>query len=186
LQPKRLKTKQIMKKNVIVFGLTSGLIVSGLMVLFTSMFCGNSNYEGSMLLGYASMLLAFSFVFVGIKNFRDKYNEGLITFGKAFKVGLLIALISSTMYVLTWLVEYYFFIPDFMDKYAEHMINQAQSSGATAAQLEEQVAEMAKYKEWYKSPVFVILLTYMEVLPIGIVIALISALILKKQPKLAV
>lgn len=175
-----------MKKNVLVFGLISGLIVSGLMILFTTMFCGDGNYEGSMLLGYASMLLAFSFVFVGIKNFRDKYNEGFISFGKAFKVGLLITLISSTMYVLTWLVEYYFFIPDFMEKYTEHMIQQAESAGVTGAALEEQVAEMAKYKEMYKNPLFVVLLTYMEVLPIGLLIALISALILKKKPKLNV
>lgn len=171
-----------MKKNVIVFGLISGLVVSGLMVLFTCIYYGNPNIDHSMLLGYASMILAFSFVFAGIKNYRDKYNEGFISFGKAFKIGLFITLISSTMYVLTWLVEYYFFIPDFMDKYSEHVMNQAQSSGASIAELDKQAADMTMYKEMYKNPLFVILLTYAEVLPIGILITLISALILKRKP----
>jgi hypothetical protein len=175
-----------MKKNVLVFGLISGLVVSVLMVIFTSMFCGNGNFDGGMALGYASMLLAFSFVFVGIKNYRDKYNEGFITFGKAFQIGILITLISSSMYVVTWLVEYYVFIPDFMEKYSAHMIKQAEESGATAAQLEQQVAEMAQYSDMYKNPLFVILLTYAEVFPIGLLITLISALILKRKPKLAV
>jgi hypothetical protein len=174
-----------MKKNVIVFGLISGGIVSGLMILFTGM-CSNSDYDTSMLLGYASMILSFSFVFIGVKNFRDKYNDGLISFGKALKVGLLITLISSTMYVLTWLVEYYFFIPDFMDKFSEHMISQAQQSGASAEQIAAQTAEMAQYKEMYKNPLFVILLTYAEILPVGLVVTAITALILKRRSKPAI
>jgi hypothetical protein len=175
-----------MKKNVIVFGLVSGIVVSGLMVLFMSMQKNDPDYENAMWLGYASMLLSFSFIFVGIKNFRDKYNDGIISFGNAFKVGFLIALISSTMYVITWLVEYYFFMPDFMDKYAAHMISQAQTSGANMEELNKQIAEMAKYKELYKNPVFVVLLTYMEILPLGLIVSAIAALILKKKPVLAV
>jgi hypothetical protein len=172
-----------MKKNVLVFGLLSGLVVSLLMIVSTTFFCSNSNYDGGMVVGYASMLIAFSFVFVGIKNYRDKYNGGLITFGKALKVGLFITLISSTMYVLTWLVVYYFFMPDFMDKYAAHMISKAQSSGAGQPEIDQQIAEMAKYREMYKNPVFVILFTYLEILPVGLVVTLISALILKRKAK---
>jgi ethanolamine transporter EutH len=174
-----------MKKNVLVFGLISGLIVSGLMILFTSMHYNNPDFEGSMLLGYASMILSFSFIFVGIKNYRDKYNEGFISFGKAFKIGILIALISSTCYVLTWLVEYYFFIPDFMEKYTEHMMLEAEKSGISGLELDKKAEEMATYKEMYKNPVFVVLLTYLEVLPVGLIISLIAALILKKKPKVA-
>src|SRR3989344_4812298 len=117
-----------MKKNVLVFGSISGLIITALMVISTLLCYKNSNFEGSMLIGYASMLIAFSFIFVGVKNYRDKYNNGLITFWKAFKIGLFIALISSTFYVVTWLIEYYAFMPDFMEKYSEHMLNQAKNS----------------------------------------------------------
>ncbi|MCD6067755.1 MAG: hypothetical protein K0S33_2581 [Bacteroidetes bacterium] len=173
-----------MKKKVLVFGSISGLIVTAFMVISTIVFMKNSNFEGSMVLGYASMLLAFSFIFVGIKQVRDKDNGGLITFGKAFKVGLFIALISSTFYVVTWLIEYYCFFPDFMDTYADHMIKQAEKSGATAAELNAQIKEMEGYKEMYKNPFWVIVMTYLEVLPIGLLATLVCALILKrKTPK---
>src|SRR4029078_1237394 len=113
-----------MQKNIFIYGLIAGIVVSVLMlssVNYLSHCEGNVDYGTSMLIGYASMLLSFSLVFVGIRNFRDKYNEGVISFGKAFKIGIIIVLIASTIYVVAWLVDYYFFIPDFMDKYAAHM-----------------------------------------------------------------
>lgn len=134
-----------------------------------------------MLVGYASMLLSFSMVFVGIKNYRDKYNDGIISFGNAFKIGLYISLIASTMYVLTWLVDYYLFIPDFMDKFCEQALQKSRMSGVSQAEMAIQTAEMDKYKEMYSTPIGVILLTYMEILPVGLVVSLISALILKKK-----
>lgn len=170
-----------MKKNVIVFGSISGLIVSLVMVIATSMLNSNPDFQGSMVLGYASMLVAFSFVFVGIKNFRDKHNNGIISFGKAFKLGLYITLIGSSFYVLTWLVEYYLFIPDFMEKYSAVALKHAHENGASAAEIAKTTSDMEMYKEMYKNPLFVILLTYMEVLPIGLLVTLISAAILKRK-----
>lgn len=172
-----------MKKIVLVFGLIAGLIVSGFMIFGTTMMTCDSDFEGSMIVGYSAMLVAFSFVFVGIKRFRDKQNNGVITFGKAFSVGILITLVACTMYVVTWMFEYYLFIPDFMDKYADHMMKVAQKSGATQVELAKQAAEMATYKEMYKSPIMVALLTYMEILPIGLLATLISSAILRKKAK---
>jgi hypothetical protein len=173
-----------MKRNVIVFGSIAALIVTIFMVIATVMLYKNPDFEGSMLMGYTAMLVAFSFVFVGIKNYRDKYNQGLISFGQAFKLGLYITLIASSAYVVVWAIEYNFFMPDFMDKYSAIVINKARTSGASPAEMETTIAEMAKYKEWYGNPIFFLLLTYMEVFPIGLLITLISALILKrKTPK---
>lgn len=172
-----------MKKNVIVFGLISGALVSLFMMANVAMCYGNDNYEGSMVIGYAAMLLSLSFVFVGVKNYRDKYNGGVISFGKALRVGLYIAFIASTLYVVTWLVCYYVFIPDFMDKYADHMLKQAQESGLSQTEIDAKTKEMADYKEWYKNPLFVVLLTYMEILPVALLAPLISALILKRRRK---
>lgn len=170
-----------MKKNVFVFGSIAGLIIAVFMMVSMAFMAKDPNFDMGMVIGYTSMLVAFSFVFIGIKNFRDKYNNGVITFGKAFKVGFFISLIASTIYVLTWLVEYYLFIPDFMEKYADHMLKQAQESGASAAEIAKKTEQMAGYKEMYKNPIFVILLTYSEILPVGLLVTLISALILKRK-----
>jgi hypothetical protein len=172
-----------MKKNVWSFGLLAGLVVALFMVVTTTLCYRNPNFSGnvSMLLGYTGMLIAFSFVFIGIKNYRDNYNSGLITFGQAFKVGGLIALIGSTLYVLTWLVDYYVFVPDFMDKYAAHTLQEAKAAGASAAELRKEMNSIAQYREMYKNPFGVILFTYMEILPVGLIVTLISALILKRK-----
>lgn len=172
-----------MKRNVFVFGSIAGLIVTAVMAVSATWCVNDPDFEGSMVLGFGSMLVAFAFIFIGIKNYRDKQNGGIITFGKAFTIGLLIALVASTIYVLTWLVEYYCFIPDFMEKYAAHVIKKAQESGVSGAALEKQIADMESQKEMYKNPVWVILFTYMEIFPLGLVVALISALILKRKVK---
>jgi hypothetical protein len=172
-----------MKKNNLVFGLIAGFIVSTVMVVGMVNCYQSMDFDNGMILGYASMLVAFSFVFVGIKNHRDKHNGGIITFGQAFKTGLWITLIASSVYVVVWLFDYYLFMPDFMDKYSEHMIAKAKESGASLAEIDKQTAEMGKYREMYKNPLFVVLFTYAEILPVGLLITVISALILKRKEK---
>jgi len=171
-----------MKKTIFTYGLIAGVIVATIMVISIQMCYNNPNFEPSMLVGYASMIVAFSMIFIGIKNYRDKFLGGSITFGKAFKMGLWIAFIASTMYVVTWLIYYYFFIPDFMEKYSQMVLNNLNKDGATAAEIAKKTEEMEMYGEMYKNPLFVILLTYSEVFPIGLVISLITALILKRKP----
>ncbi len=178
--------KSDMKKNVIVFGLIAGLIVSVLMIISISRCYNDPNLEHSMLIGYASMILAFSFIFVGIKNYRDKYNDGSITFGKALKIGLLISLIASSIYVVVWLIDFYVFIPDFMDRYVAQAIREAKESGASATELAKKAKELASGQELYKNPVMVILFTYMEILPVGILISFVAAIILKRKPNTSI
>ncbi|MEO6723463.1 MAG: DUF4199 domain-containing protein [Ferruginibacter sp.] len=169
-----------MKKVVLVYGIIAGLIVAGLMAFSTSYFCSKGDFEGGMIYGYSAMIVAFSMIFVGVKSFRDKHNGGVIKFGKAFKIGLFISLIASTIYVISWLINYYFFMPDFMDKYAAVMLDKAKATGISAGELAKQTADMAQMKEWYKNPLFVILMTYVEILPVAVVVTLISALVLKR------
>lgn len=173
-----------MKKNIIVYGVISGIIVSILMLLSMNYYShcdGNADYGTSMLIGYATMLLAFSLVFVGIRNYRDKYNGGIISFGKAFKIGILIALIGSTFYVISWQIDYFFFMPDFMDKYSAHMLEELRKSGASQVKIDEETKKMASMAKMYKNPLFNAMMTYMEILPVGIIVTLISSLILKRK-----
>ena len=129
------------------------------------------------------MLVSFAFVFIGIKSYRDKQNEGVITFGKALQVGALIAFIASCIYVGVWLIEYYCFFPDFMDKYSQSMIDNMKTSELSAIEIKLKTDEINKYREIYKSPIGVILFTFLEILPLGLIVALISSLILKRKVK---
>ena len=173
-----------MKKNIIIHGLIAGIVVSVIMLFgmnYMSHCEGSVDYDTSMLIGYASMLLAFSLVFVGIRNYRDKFNEGVINFGKAFKIGIMIVLIASTMYVVAWLIDYFFFIPGFMEKYSTHMLDELKASGASQAEIDKQAKEMADFAIMYKNPFFNAMMTYMEILPVVLIVTLISSLILKRK-----
>ena len=173
-----------MKKTVLIYGIIAGLISTslyiGLMLLGKA---GNMDFKNGIVYGYTLMILAFSFIFVGTKITRDKYNGGTISFGKAFRVGLYITLIASTIYVIVWLIDYYIFIPDFVEKYSAHILEGLKSSGASEAEIAKKTAEMAKLSEMYKNPFFIALLTYTEILPVGLLVSLISAWTLKKKGK---
>jgi hypothetical protein len=173
-----------MKKIIIVYGFIAGILVSILMLFTTNYIShceGNIDYDTSMLIGYASMLVAFSLVFVGIRNYRNNYNGGVISFGKAFKIGLFMVLIASTMYVIAWMIDYFVFVPDFLEKYSAHMIDELKASGASQAEIEKQTKEMADFAVMYKNPFFNAMMTYMEILPVGLLVALVSSIILKRK-----
>lgn len=175
-----------MKKNSLVFGAISGVIISAFMgVSMALMDCGSTSGDGgrtSMIIGFSAMAVAFSFIFVGIKNYRDKLNGGTITFGKAFLLGLFISLIASTIYVITWGIEFHFFMPDFIDKYSAMQVRELQQSGITGPALEEGIKGIERDSYNYKTnPLFFAMYTYAEILPIGILITLISAAILRRK-----
>ena len=172
-----------MKKIIIVNGLIAGCIVAAMFFITMGLYHKNGNFDGGMWVGYASMLLAFSLIFVGIKNYRDKYNAGNISFGKGFTIGLLITLVASTIYVGGWLIDYYCFIPDFAEKYAGSMLDKLKAGGASAAEIAAKTKEMDSFVTMYKNPVMVILFTYVEIVPVGLLITLAAALILKRKPK---
>ncbi len=173
-----------MKKNILIYGLIAGALVSGFM-LYTmnnlSHCKGSVDYNTSMFIGYASMLIAFCLVFVGIRNYRNNYNGGIITFGKSFKIGIMIVLIASTIYVVSWLIDYYWFIPDFAEKYSANMLNEMRNSGATADEIQKQSQELESMSTILNNPFLNALVTYTEILPIGLVVTVISSLILKRK-----
>lgn len=173
-----------MKKHILIYGLIAGSLISIFMLAsmnYMSHCEGSIDYGTSMLVGYASMLVAFSLIFVGIRNYRNNYNGGLISFGKAFKTGLFMALIASTMYVVSWMIDYFFFMPDFMDKYSAHALEELKASGAGQAEIDKQAKEMADFAVMYKNPFYNAMMTYMEILPVGVIVALLSALLLKRK-----
>jgi len=90
-------------------------------------------------------------------------------------------LIASTIYVIAWLIDYFFFIPDFAEKYSKHMLGDLKASGATQAEIDKQTKEMANFAAMYKNPLFNAAMTYMEILPVGVVVTLISSLVLKRK-----
>lgn len=170
-----------MKKTVLTFGLISGAILS-VMMLVTVPFQDAIGWDRGEILGYTTMLLAGLLIYFGVRSYRDLVG-GELSFGRALAVGAMIAAVSSACYVATWELIYYKVSPDFTQRYQAHMIEKAKASGASQAEIDKQVADAQKFTELYKNPVINSAITFLEPLPVGLVIALVSAAVLGRRRK---
>jgi len=172
-----------MQKIVLRYGLASGAILavlsSGVLLLSRKM---NLDFGHNEIFGYSVMVLSFLMVFFGVKSYRDTVASGAIGFGKAFQVGILISLITCAMYVIAWEIVYFNFLPDFLDNYSAHVIAKMRSTGASEAAIRETTARMAEMAKHYSNPLFNSAITFMEVFPVGLIMTLISAAILRRKP----
>ena len=168
-----------MKRIVVTFGLISGAVMALFMVATMPFIDGHGG--GSLVVGYAGMVAAFLLVYFGVRSYRDNVLGGTISFGRAFSAGILIAAIASLCYVATWEVIYYNFMPDFYSKYAQSAVERARNSGKSEAEVAKVQADMDTMVERVENPVFVTVATFAEPFPVGLVIALVSAGVLRRK-----
>lgn len=169
-----------MKKVVLTFGLIAGVMLSA-MLLITIPFQDQIGFDKGAIIGYTTMVLAFLMVFFGVKSYRDNVAGGTISFGRAFKVGILITMIASTCYVATWQFVYYKISPDFMDKYTAYAVDKAKKSGASAEAIAAQQKEMEEFKVLYQNPLVNIAITFIEPLPVGLLFTFVAAGVLSRK-----
>lgn len=171
-----------MKKTVLTFGTISGIILATMM-LATVPFMDQIGFDRGQVIGYTTMVLAFLLIYFGVRSYRDNVAGGTITFGRALKVGALIAAVASGWYVATWQVIYYRISPDWMEKYAAHGLEKARADGETEAQIAKRKADLEKFAEMYKNPAINVAVTFLEPLPVALVFALVSAGVLSRRRK---
>lgn len=171
-----------MKKTVLRFGLASGAILLALSAVMLPCMNGTISFEHGEVFGYSSMVLSFLLVFFGVKSYRDNVAGGTIGFGKAFQVGLYITLVTCAVYVIAWEIAYFNFFPDFLDKYTAFVLSKMRADGETAAAISEKAAELATMAKYYDNPLFNSAITFMEVFPVGLIVTLVSAAILRRRP----
>lgn len=172
-----------MKKIVLRYGLISGgLLVAVMAVMVPMCLNGTLNFDHGGLVGYSSMVVSFLLVFFGVKSYRDTVGGGTISFGKAFKVGLLITLMACAMYVIAWEIMYFNFFPDFLEVYSAHVLTKMREAGESAAAIQKTTEQMASMAKLYTNPLFNSAITFMEVFPVGLIMTLISAAILRRKP----
>ena len=169
-----------MKKIVLTFGLIAGLMISVLMGC--SLLLANRIGSGhSMVLGYTIMVASFMLIYFGVRSYRDNTLGGQISFGRALACGILITLITTVCYVAMWEVLYFNFIPHFMDSYFAAQIQKVQSSGLDPAVAAAQVAAIQRSQQLYQNPLINAAYTFIEPLPVGLVIAFVSAATLRRK-----
>jgi len=168
-----------MKKILYRNGLLGGLLVSINMIITTIFMKANPGAEPNMVMGFSSMFLSFLFVIFGIKQ-QESFKDSENNFWESFITGLYISAIISTIYVLVWLVIYYNFYPEFMENYCDIVLKNTKPEELAAKTL-----EMEQMKEAYKNPIFVVLYTYFEVFPLGILVSIITPTITLVKQKMS-
>jgi Protein of unknown function (DUF4199) len=171
-----------MKKTILIYGLISGTITAGMLLSTMSLYKSETlNLDNGELIGYTSMVIALSLIFFAIKTIRDKHQNGSITFWQGCKVGLLITLIASIMYAMSWEISYANMGPEFTKKMQDHYFDKMKEDGLSDAELEKEKEKMAMYMEYYKNPVIRFGVTIMEILPVGVIITLICAGLMRNK-----
>jgi Na+/glutamate symporter len=80
-----------------------------------------------------------------------------------------------------WEIVYFNFMPHFMDSYFAAQIHKVQSSGLDAATTAARVAAIQQSQQSYQNPLINAAYTFMEPLPVGLLITLISAAVLRRK-----
>ncbi len=171
-----------MRKIVLTYGLIAGAILAG--SFFAALpFHDAIGFDRAMVVGYTSMVIAFLMIFFGVRSYRDQVAGGQLGFGKALGVGLLIGAVASVCYVASWEVYYFGTKSDYIEKYQEHMVEKARKAGESPEAIAAKQAEMAKFAEMYQNPLINSAMTFMEPLPVALVMALVTAGVVSRRRK---
>lgn len=168
-----------MKKTVLTFGLISGA-VSSVMMLATLPFIDRIGFDHGEIFGYTAIVLSFLLVFFGVRSYRET-SGGTMTFGRGFLVGLLITLISCAFYVVTWEIIYFKLAPGFAEKFSAYTIEHVKASGASQQAIDASVRQMDDLKRMLANPWMNAAITFTEPFPIGLLVTLISAAVLRRK-----
>lgn len=171
-----------MRKVVLTFGLLSGT-VSAVTLSATLPFIDRIGFGRGVVIGYTAIVISFLFVYFGIRSYRDNVLGGQIGFGKAFQAGILITLISCVFYVSSWLIVYYTFMPDFAGKYAAYLVEDQLAKGASPSEIDNTRKQTEQMKVLLDNPLTNAAVTFTEPFPVGLLVTLVSAAMLRKQER---
>lgn len=168
-----------MLRSILKYGVIAGLIVGGFEIVTFTAFSGMPPLKYGMLIGYTTMLIALSAVFVGIKHHRDVDRGGVIGFWPALGVGLGVSVVAGVFYVVAWEIVQAMSHMDFASAYANAILESEKAKGASPEALAKMSAEMAEFKVQYANPMFRLPMTFMEIFPVGVLVSLVSAGLLR-------
>lgn len=163
---------------ILRYGLIGGVIVAAPM-LYQMLVVGHM--AESLLLGYAVMIVSLTTVFLGVKQYRDRKLGGVIRFLPALGVGLGISVVACLMYVVAWEISLAYCGCDFMKSFTDGMIADAKARHLTGAELQKVVDQAQGFLKMYENPFARMAMTFVEMFPVGVLISLVSAALLRNS-----
>ncbi|GAA3594886.1 DUF4199 domain-containing protein [Flavivirga amylovorans] len=155
-------------------------LVGVLLFIGSHFFNWNVGFKTLEIFGYASILASLSFVFFGIKHFRDQINNGVISFKKALLIGLVISAISGIVIGLLDVVYVTMINPDFVVEYTEYAL-EGMKNTLSASEFEVEKEALNEQMKLFENPIFTWSIMFTTVFAIGVIISLFSSLILQRK-----
>ena len=106
---------------------------------------------------------------------RNRYTEAW----RAFGVGLVISFVAALFYVAAWELGQATMITVFAGSYADSVSAAQKAKGIDPAALAKLTADMDAFKVQYADPMFRLPMTFLEIFPVGLLVSLVSALVLR-------
>jgi len=170
-----------MLRRILIYGTVAGAIVGVPLSALTIAMNGHALMSYGMIIGYTLMLVALSTVFVAVKRHRDGDLGGVIRFWPAFGLGLGISFVAGIFYVAAWEAAVAITHSDFATTYANALIDQEKAKGVTGEALATFTAGMERFKAQYANPLYRLPMTFAEIFPVGILVSLVSAGLLRNS-----
>jgi TRAP-type C4-dicarboxylate transport system permease large subunit len=173
-----------MTRIILIYGAIGAAVVGGLMVFGFLSWTPEQKAEGmdnGLVVGYLTQIVALTTVFLGIKHFRDKERGGVVKFLPAFLVGLGISAVASLGWIIGWEIVLATGF-DFEAMMTQLTRSQAVAAGLAGEALEQKLAENQAFMTMYMdNPLVRLPMTFIEMFPVGVIISLISALLLRNS-----
>jgi hypothetical protein len=166
---------------ILVYGIAAGLVVAVPMVALMLTLTAETAPDNGALYGYLTMIIALTAVFLGVKHYRDKVLGGAVRFVPALLVGLGISAVASVIYAIGWEISIALTGFDFAAASTRAMVEAARARGASAAELDQVTEQAAAFARMYANPLFRFPITFVEMFPIGVVVAALSAALLRNS-----
>lgn len=170
-----------MLRYILIYGVVAGVVVGVPLSILTLTMSGQTMMSYGMLVGYLTMLIALSAVFLAIKRHRDVDLGGVIRFWRALALGLGVSVVAGVIYVVAWEVSCALAHADFAGAYAQALIAQQEAKGVSGEALERLRAEMEQFKLDYANPLYRWPMTFAEIFPVGVIVSLVSAGLLRNS-----
>ena len=170
-----------MIRLIALYGSLAGLVVAIPMVWGMLVMTPETVPQNEAVYGYLTMIVALTAVFLGVKHYRDKVLGGTIRFGTALLVGLGISAVASLFYVVGWEISLAATGFDFADSYSKALVEAARAKGASPAELQKAIADGEAFAKTYANPLYRVPITFIEMFPVGVLISLISAAVLRNS-----
>jgi Ca2+/Na+ antiporter len=170
---------KFMKQVVFRYSIITTLVILVLGAIQLFVLMPATDYKTAEVTGYLTIVLAMIFIFFGIKKYRE-LNDGILSFGQGLKVGLLIALMPAVCFGLFDLLYTEVINPSWGEDYFQYHLQQVRESTPTD-QVSAKIQKLEEQKETYGKPYILFMIMFLTVFIIGAMVAIISALTLRRS-----